>query len=69
MATRKTTAKAAEDQPAKAEVAAEEATSFAAEVHQRGGWDVGYVGDRVDEADDESYTVTGVLKAAQSGGE
>lgn len=34
------------------------------EVHVRGGWDVGYVGDRVDDADDDSYTVAGVLKAA-----
>ncbi|MFB7162326.1 hypothetical protein [Streptomyces sp. NPDC056242] len=37
------------------------------EVHERGGWDVGYRGDRVDPADDDTYTVTGVLKAAQSG--
>lgn len=65
MATRKTTAKAADGKPVKAD----ESTDFAAEVHQRGGWDVGYVGDRVDDADDESYTVTGVLKAAQSGDE
>ncbi|MEX3101251.1 MULTISPECIES: hypothetical protein [unclassified Streptomyces] len=39
-----------------------EVPAFVDEVHERGGWAVGYVGDRVDDADDESYTVSGVLK-------
>jgi hypothetical protein len=39
------------------------------EVHVRGGWDVGYRGERVDDADDDAYTVTGVLKATKSGDE
>lgn len=34
------------------------------EVHVRGGWDVGYVGDRVDETPNEAYTIAGVLKQA-----
>jgi hypothetical protein len=43
----------------------DEVPAFVDEVHERGGWAVGYVGDRVDDADDDTYTVTGVLKAAQ----
>lgn len=34
------------------------------DVHVRGGWDVGYVGDRVDETPNEAYSVAGVLKQA-----
>jgi hypothetical protein len=67
-ATRKTAAKKPEE-PAKAEEASEpqgEARSFADEVHERGGWHVGYTGDRVDDADDDAYTVTGVLRAAKA---
>jgi hypothetical protein len=66
--TRKAAAKQPEE-PAKAEEATEpqeETPAFVDEVHERGGWAVGYVGDRVDDADDDSYTVTGVLKAAQA---
>jgi hypothetical protein len=62
MAARKPTAK---EPDAPEQVAAPEVD----EVHERGGWDVGYRGDRVDPADDDTYTVTGVLKAAQSGDE
>ena len=67
-ATRKTAASKPEE-PAKTEERSEpqaEAASFADEVHQRGGWDVGYTGDRVDDADDDAYTVTGVLNAAKA---
>ena len=39
------------------------------EVHARGGWDVGYVGDRVDETPNEAYTVAGVLNAARADAE
>ncbi|MFG3660243.1 hypothetical protein [Streptomyces sp. NPDC047706] len=65
-AARKPAAKA-EEKPGGAEkTVAPEAVD---EVHTRGGWDVGYRGDRVDDADDDSYTVAGVLKAAKSGDE
>ena len=67
-ATRQTAAKKPEE-PAKAEETTEpqdDAPSFADEVHQRGGWDIGYTGDRVDDADDDAYTVTGVLQAAKT---
>ena len=33
------------------------------EVHVRGGWDVGYRGERPDPNDDAVYTVAGVLAA------
>ncbi|MEU8525258.1 hypothetical protein AB0C77_06595 [Streptomyces sp. NPDC048629] len=62
-AARKTAAKAEEKPSGVEEAAAPETVD---EVHSRGGWDVGYRGDRVDEADDDSYTVAGVLKAAQA---
>lgn len=65
MATRKPAAKAAEEESVKTEETAE-APSFADEVHERGGWAVGYTGDRVDDADDDAYTVTGVVKAAKA---
>ncbi|MFE6903791.1 hypothetical protein ACFVFJ_44420 [Streptomyces sp. NPDC057717] len=76
MAARKPTAKE-QDEPEQAEpeqAAAPEADEAdevheVDEVHERGGWDVGYRGDRVDPADDDTYTVAGVLKAAQSGDE
>jgi hypothetical protein len=42
------------------EVEAPEAAPFADEVHARGGWDLGYRGDRTDPVPDEAYTVTGV---------
>lgn len=61
--TRKAAAKKPEE-PEGAEQAPEVTSAMTDEVHARGGWAVGYVGDRVDDADDDSYTVTGVLKAA-----
>lgn len=36
------------------------------EVKARGGWDVGLIGDEVDETPNEAYTVAGVVKAAES---
>lgn len=44
----------------------DEAPTFVDEVHERGGWAVGYVGDRVDDADDDTYTVSGVLKPVRA---
>ncbi|HEY9370372.1 hypothetical protein [Streptomyces sp.] len=70
MAARKATAKEPEEseQPEATEAETTEAAATEAdEVHERGGWDVGYRGDRVDPEDDDAYTVSGVLKAAQSG--
>ncbi|MGW5426879.1 hypothetical protein ACWET9_06580 [Streptomyces sp. NPDC004059] len=62
MAAAKKTA-ASKPEPQADEQAPEETVD---EVHRRGGWDVGYTGDRVDDADDDAYTVTGVLKAAKA---
>lgn len=62
--TRKDTSKTAE-KPAKE---AEQDSEPAAEPDQgiaRGGWDVGYRGDRVDQTPNEAYTVTGVLSHAE----
>lgn len=62
--TRKDTSKPAEE-PAKE---AQQEGELAAEPDQgivRGGWDVGYRGDRVDQTPNEAYTVTGVLKHAE----
>lgn len=65
MTARKATAKAAEDTPPGAEADPDESAAASVdEVHVRGGWDVGYIGDRVDDADDNAYTVAGVLPPA-----
>ncbi|MEU6661256.1 hypothetical protein [Streptomyces sp. NPDC046821] len=71
MAARKAATPAVEDKPADAEEAPQDETvvAIADEVHERGGWDAGYRGDRVDPVDDDAYTVSGVLKAAESGDE
>jgi len=66
MAARKATPEASK------EAAAEEESrpvSTVGEVHARGGWDVGYTGDRVDPADDGVYTVTGVINSDAAEGE
>jgi hypothetical protein len=68
--TRKTSTKAAAEAPEGAASAPAEASNpVVDEVHERGGWALGYVGDRVDDADDDTYTVAGVLRAARDGGE
>lgn len=63
-AAKKTASKPNPGQPDEPAQPQSETPSFVDEVHQRGGWSVGYVGDRVDDADDDTYTVAGVLKAA-----
>lgn len=63
-ATRKTTTKKDDENvPAEQAPPAARETDGADEVLARGGWDVGYVGDRVDQTPNEAYTVTGVLKS------
>lgn len=59
-ATRKTTTKKDDAETA----ALATPGTVASEVQARGGWDVGYVGDSIDDTPNEAYTVTGVLKAA-----
>lgn len=64
MATRKSAA-SKPDQAAESEPEAKE-PDVVDEVVERGGWNVGYVGDRVDDTPNEAYTVSGVLKAADT---
>lgn len=66
MAARKQQQDEAPDVPVE-ETEAAEAAPFADEVHARGGWDVGYRGDRTDPTPDEAYTVTGVTAPLETG--
>ncbi len=66
-AAKKTTASKPEPEPKAAEPQDEAAPESVDDVHVRGGWDVGYVGDRVDETPNEAYSVAGVLKQAADG--
>lgn len=61
MAAAKKTAASEPEKPEPEPQAVEEQVD---EVHARGGWDVGYTGDRVDETPNEAYSVAGVLKQA-----
>lgn len=62
MAATRKTAKPDEEEPATRDAGPAPGSDVVAdEVHTRGGWDVGYRGEKVDQTPDEAYTVAGVL--------
>lgn len=66
MAARKSAAKPTTD----ADTEPQAVDAVAEEIVARGGWNLGYVGDRTDPEPDEAYTVAGVTaQPAEAGGE